>query len=209
MDRSLLRQKQTQMKKNPIENIISEFERLIGFLSTGTFQEKIESAVSMISQAIRSNNKIIVCGNGGSAADSQHLAGELVGRFQIERKPIPAIALTTNTSIITSIGNDYSFEKIFSRQTEAIGNKGDVLILFSTSGRSKNVIEAVRSAKKKGIKTISITGARPNKLADLSDINLDVPSKSTPRIQEIHSIIIHIICELLERKLFPDEIKKD
>jgi len=197
------------MKKNPIENIISEFERLIGFLSTGTFQEKIESAVSMISQAIRSNNKIIVCGNGGSAADSQHLAGELVGRFQIERKPIPAIALTTNTSIITSIGNDYSFEKIFSRQTEAIGNKGDVLILFSTSGRSKNVIEAVRSAKKKGIKTISITGARPNKLADLSDINLDVPSKSTPRIQEIHSIIIHIICELLERKLFPDEIKKD
>jgi len=204
-----LRQKQTQMKKNPIENIISEFERLIGFLSTGTFQEKIESAVSMISQAIRSNNKIIVCGNGGSAADSQHLAGELVGRFQIERKPIPAIALTTNTSIITSIGNDYSFEKIFSRQTEAIGNKGDVLILFSTSGRSKNVIEAVRSAKKKGIKTISITGARPNKLADLSDINLAVPSKSTPRIQEIHSIIIHIICELLERKLFPDEIKKD
>ncbi len=204
-----MRQKQTQMKKNPIENIISEFERLIGFLSTGTFQEKIESAVSMISQAIRSNNKIIVCGNGGSAADSQHLAGELVGRFQIERKPIPAIALTTNTSIITSIGNDYSFEKIFSRQTEAIGNKGDVLILFSTSGRSKNVIEAVRSAKKKGIKTISITGARPNKLADLSDINLDVPSKSTPRIQEIHSIIIHIICELLERKLFPDEIKKD
>ncbi|MCM8788761.1 MAG: SIS domain-containing protein, partial [Candidatus Omnitrophica bacterium] len=131
------------------------------------------------------------------------------GRFQKERKALPCIALTTNTSIITAIGNDYSFEKVFSRQIEAIGNNGDVLILFSTSGRSKNILDAALTAKKKNIKAISLTGSEPNELANISDINIAVPSKSTPRIQELHSIVIHIICGLLEEKIFPDAIRKD
>ncbi|MCM8765053.1 MAG: SIS domain-containing protein, partial [Candidatus Omnitrophica bacterium] len=113
------------------------------------------------------------------------------------------VALTTNTSIITAIGNDYSFEKVFSRQIEAIGKKGDVLILISTSGASANIVDVALTAKNKGIKTVSLTGAEPNELAAISDINLAVPSKSTPRTQELHSLIIHIICGLLEEKIIP------
>lgn len=188
--------------KNQIKSVISEHESLVGFLKTEECEKRIEEIICLLCDVIKKGNKILVCGNGGSAADSQHFSGELIGRFQKERKAIACISLTTNTSIITSIGNDYSFEKIFSRQIEGIGKKGDVLILFSTSGSSKNVIEAVISAKKKGIKTVSFTGAQPNELAKISDINLSVPSKSTPRIQEIHSIIIHIICYLIEEKIF-------
>ncbi|MCM8764625.1 MAG: SIS domain-containing protein [Candidatus Omnitrophica bacterium] len=196
-------------KKSQIEKIAYEHTRLLRILSSKKFQRKIGIAVSIMFAAIKDNKKIIVCGNGGSAADSQHLAGELVGRFQKERKALPCIALTTNTSIITAIGNDYSFEKVFSRQIEAIGNNGDVLILFSTSGRSKNILDAALTAKKKNIKAISLTGSEPNELANISDINIAVPSKSTPRIQELHSIVIHIICGLLEEKIFPDAIRKD
>lgn len=195
--------------KNQIESVISEHESLIGFLKTDEFGKKTEKVINVLYDAIRKGNKILVCGNGGSAADSQHFSGELIGRFQKERKPVACVSLTTNTSIITSIGNDYSFEKIFSRQIEGIGKSGDILILFSTSGRSKNIIDAALVAKKKGIKTVSFTGAQPNKLARISDINISVPSRSTPRIQEIHSIIIHIICQLIEEKIFPDENTKN
>ncbi|MCM8825408.1 MAG: D-sedoheptulose 7-phosphate isomerase [Candidatus Omnitrophica bacterium] len=188
-------------KKSQIERIVSEHEKLLQIFCTRNFQKKIEASVSTMFNVIKKNNKIIVCGNGGSAADSQHLAGELVGRFQKERKALPCIALTTDTSIITAVGNDYSFDMVFSRQVEAIGKKGDILILFSTSGMSKNVLDAALTARKKGIKTISLTGTEPNKLAEISDINLAVPSKNTPRIQELHSIIIHIICELLEERI--------
>lgn len=198
------------MKKQQliIKKSILEHENLLKIFSDEKFQKQLIKAITVVVKAVKNKKKILVCGNGGSAADSQHFTGELVGRFRKERKPIPCVALTTNTSILTSIGNDYSFEKIFSRQVEAIGNKNDILILISTSGKSKNVIQAAITAKKMGIKTISLTGERPNELAELSDINLAVPSNSTPRIQEIHSILIHIICELLEEILFPDGNRK-
>lgn len=198
------------MKKQQllIEQVISEHQNLLKMFFDKSFQREFSKAISLLVNAIKNKRKILVCGNGGSAADSQHFTGELVGRFKKERRPIPSIAITTNTSILTCIGNDYSFEKVFSRQVEAIGNKNDVLILISTSGKAKNVIEAACIAKKKRIKTISLTGTKENDLAKISDINLAVPSKSTPRIQEIHSILIHIICELLEENLFPDETKK-
>lgn len=192
-----------------IEKIVSQHKFLLKFLATEEFQKNLDKSLSIIVATIKKNGKIIVCGNGGSAADSQHMAGELVGRFQKERKPIACIALTTNTSIITGIGNDYSFDKIFSRQIEAIGNNNDLLIVISTSGRSRNIIEAAITGRKKGMEVISLTGARPNQLAEISGINIAVPSKSTPRIQEIHAIIIHMICELVEESLFPDEIKED
>ncbi|MCM8822620.1 MAG: SIS domain-containing protein [Candidatus Omnitrophica bacterium] len=188
-------------KKSQIEKIVSEHKKLLKTLSTEKFQKNVGTVVSMMFAAIKNNKKIIVCGNGGSAADSQHLAGELVGRFQKEREALPCIAITTNTSILTAVGNDYSFEKIFSRQIEAIGKKGDILILISTSGESANILDAALTAKNKGIKTVSLTGAEPNKLARISNINIPVPSKSTPRIQELHSLIVHIICGLLEEKI--------
>lgn len=149
-----------------------------------------------IRTAIEAGNKILICGNGGSAADSQHFAAELVGRFTKERKAYPAIALTTDTSIITSLSNDYSFEKVFERQIEALGKKGDVLIGFSTSGKSKNIISAFKSAKANAITTIAILGS-PGELYNIADIAFTVQG-TTARVQEIHSIIIHIICEIIE-----------
>jgi len=193
-------------KVNQIEQVIFEHEHLITLLKQNKeFISKIEKAVSMLVAAIKNKKKILVCGNGGSAADSQHLAGELVGRFQKEREPIGCISLTTNTSIITAIGNDYGFDRIFARQIDATGKNGDVVILISTSGKSTNIIEAAKSARMKKMQIISLTGYEPNMLSEMSDLTISVPSKSTPRIQEIHSIIIHLICGILEETLFSHE----
>jgi len=161
--------------------------------------ESIENAAVVIKNALKDNRKLILFGNGGSAADSQHIAAEFIGRFQKERKAYAAIALTTDSSVITSIGNDYGFESIFSRQIEGLGQKGDVAIGISTSGNSKNVIAGIKAAKSAGLKTISLTGNNGGALARLSDINIDVPSKNTARIQETHICVGHIICELVER----------
>lgn len=139
-------------------------------------------------------------GNGGSAADSQHFAAELIGRFKLERKSLPAVSLTTDTSIITALGNDYSFEVIFSRQCESLVQKNDVVVAISTSGKSKNIIKAVKISKKKGAKIIAFIGENIKPLDKYSDIVLNVPSKSTPHIQEVHRILMHIICELVEEK---------
>ena len=160
----------------------------------------IEEAVKVLAKCLKGGNKILLCGNGGSAADSQHIAAEFIGRFQKERRALPAIALTTDTSALTALGNDYTFDIIFSRQLEALGNKGDVLIGFSTSGNSKNVMEAVKKAKDLGVITITLTGNDGGKLAPLSDIKLIVPSKITARIQESHIVISHTICELVEEQ---------
>jgi len=160
---------------------------------------EIEKVIQSIIQAYKNNNKVIIFGNGGSAADSQHFAAELIGRFLFERISLPAIALSTDTSIITALGNDYGFEKIFSRQCEALVNKGDIVIGISTSGKSKNVLEAIMVSKDKGAITIGITGGDGGQLQDSVDIPLTVSSYSTPRIQEGHRIIIHIICELVEK----------
>jgi len=148
--------------------------------------------------AIQTGHKILFCGNGGSAADSQHLAAEIVGRFQKERAGLPALALTTDTSILTAIGNDYGFDKIFARQVEALGAQGDVLVAFSTSGNSANVLSAVEVAKSKGMKIIGFTGQGGGKLAEVSDVLLAIPSKTTARAQEVHGIIGHILCEIVE-----------
>ncbi|HOJ30630.1 MAG TPA: SIS domain-containing protein [bacterium] len=195
--------------KKLVENIVLEHTELIGFLKTQKFVVQIDKVVCLLVSTVRNGNKILLCGNGGSAADCQHFAGELVGRFLMERKPIACIALTTNSSIITAIGNDYSFDRVFSRQIEATGNKEDTLILISTSGKSASIIDAAKTAKKTGIRTIGLTGSAPNPLSNIVDICVAVPSTSTPRIQEIHSIIIHILCHAIEQELFSHEVKKN
>ena len=160
--------------------------------------ENIEKAVKSIVNSLRNGGKVIIFGNGGSAADSQHIAAELVGRFKKERRALPAIALTTNTSILTAIGNDYSYDVTFSRQVEALGKKGDIAFGISTSGNSKNVIAAVKKARGLGLKTIGLSGSGGGELAKVCDYSIAVGSGDTPRVQESHITIIHILCELIE-----------
>ena len=166
----------------------------------------IIKGADMIAMNIASGHKILVFGNGGSAADAQHIAAEFVNRFQIERPPLPAIALTTDTSIITSIGNDYHFDEIFARQVRALGKKDDIAIGISTSGNSKNVIKAINTAKNMELLTIGIMGNR-GKLAECADLVFSVESSITARIQETHITLGHILCELVERILFLKDIK--
>jgi D-sedoheptulose 7-phosphate isomerase len=149
-------------------------------------------------EALSSGKKILACGNGGSAADAQHFAAELVGRFERERKELPAIALTTDSSIITAIGNDYSFEVIFSKQVRALGQSGDILLAISTSGNSRNIIEAINSAHEKGMSIIALTGKDGGKIGQLlkaEDVNLCVPADRTARIQETHLLLLHCLCD--------------
>ena len=161
----------------------------------------IIKSVEEIVKVFENNGKLFFMGNGGSAADSQHIAAEFVGRFQKERRSLPAIALTTDSSILTALGNDYGFDIIFARQLEGLGRRGDLVVAISTSGNSKNVIEGVKKAKELGIKSIALTGCGGGRLAGLCDINLIVPSNKTARIQESHICIAHAICELVENQL--------
>lgn len=158
----------------------------------------VEKAAELCIHSIINNKKIILFGNGGSAADAQHIAAELVGRFKIERVAIPAIALTTDTSVITSIGNDYGYEYIFDRQIEALGNAGDIAIGISTSGNSLNVLTALKKAQKIGCNTIGLSGGNGGKMKEYCGVNIEVPSNDTARIQELHILIGHTICCLLE-----------
>ena len=164
--------------------------------------KKIEDAALMIIEAYKKGNKTMLAGNGGSAADAQHIAGEFVSKFYFDRPGIPSIALTTDTSILTAIGNDYGFERLFARQIEAQGMAGDVFIGISTSGNSKNVIAALLACQEKGIKTVGFTGEKACAMDTLCDIVIKVPSSSTPRIQESHILIGHILCALVEEELF-------
>lgn len=163
--------------------------------------DEIESMVKLIITAYKTGGKVVLFGNGGSAADAQHIAGELVGQFALKRQAFPAIALTTNTSILTAVANDYGYETVFSRQVEALVNEKDVVVGISTSGDSPNVVEAIKTAKRKGAKTIGLTGGDGGKLAEVADLVLIVPSDITPRIQEAHITIGHIVCELVEKEL--------
>ncbi len=155
-----------------------------------------------IALALTNDRKLLLCGNGGSAADAQHIAAEFINRYVLERPPLPAIALTTDTSILTSIGNDYSFDDIFSKQLKALGMEGDILLALSTSGNSVNVISAVNAARSLGIYTAGLTGGDGGQLASLVDMALLVKSNSTPRIQETHILVGHIICQLVDYILF-------
>jgi D-sedoheptulose 7-phosphate isomerase len=163
---------------------------------------RIVRVVEAVTGALKAGNKILLFGNGGSAADAQHIAGEFVNRFIIERPPLPAIALSTDTSIITSIGNDYDFSEIFSKQIRAIGQTGDVAWGISTSGKSPNVIKALETAKKMGLVTIGFTGRDGGDIARMVDYSLNVSSNSTPRVQEVHITVAHVICEMVDFKLF-------
>ncbi len=171
-----------------------------------TMAGEIEAAAKAIADAIRAGNKLLLFGNGGSAADAQHVAAEFVNRFLVERPPLAAIALTTDSSVLTSIANDYSFDELFSKQVRALGKAGDVALGISTSGSSRNVVAAFEAAKALGIKTIALT-REGGAMANGADVALAVPSAFTPRIQEGHIAILHIVCELVDLILFPDARK--
>jgi len=186
-----------------IEKILRESARVKEELCRQTSElEKIEKVTKLIIEAIRKKKKIILFGNGGSAADAQHIACELAGRFKLERRGLPAIALTTNTSVLTAIANDYGYDKVFSRQVEGTVERGDIVIGISTSGTSPNVIEGIRTAKEREASTIGLTGAEGGRLEGAVDICIKVPSNDTARIQEVHITICHIICQLVEQGLF-------
>ncbi len=163
----------------------------------------LKTAAEYCIEALQQGGKILLCGNGGSASDAQHIAAELSGRFQYDRPPLYAEALHVNSSYLTAVANDYSYDKVYSRMIEAAGKKGDVLIAISTSGNSANVVEAVKQAQKQEMMCIGLTGADGGKLGSLCDLSLRVPSKNTARIQETHILMGHILCEKIERTLFP------
>lgn len=156
----------------------------------------------------RNSNKTILAGNGGSAADAQHIAAELVGRYGFDRPSIPSISLATDTSNLTAISNDYGYDKVFSRQLEGIGQSGDIFIGISTSGNSMNLINAFKSAKEKNIKTVALTGKDGGEMAKIADFSIIIPSNSTPRIQESHILIGHILCDIIEKELFSEGVSK-
>jgi D-sedoheptulose 7-phosphate isomerase len=162
---------------------------------------QVEQAVEATVQALEAGNLVLACGNGGSAADAQHMVGELVGRFLREREPWPAIALTSDSSILTSISNDYGFDQVFQRQVAAFGQPGGVFIGFSTSGASRNVVNAAREARRRGMRVIAFTGQAPSPLGDAAEIVLSVPISSTPLVQEVHAVLLHIVCDMVEAEL--------
>jgi D-sedoheptulose 7-phosphate isomerase len=191
----------TLMKKNAakrIEAAIGTHKKLVAKLEADGI-ETIVAAAEMITSALKRGGRVFVCGNGGSAADAQHIAAELVGRFECDRQGLAAVALTTNTSIITSIANDYSYENVFTRQVEALVNEGDILWAISTSGSSANVVAAAGLAKKKGASILAFTGRSGSKLEEVAGICFCAEDKSTARSQEIHQLAYHIICALVEQ----------
>lgn len=190
------------MKDKIIKVINESIEIKQNFLKNSTQISLLEEVVKRIIEAYKNNKKLLCCGNGGSAADAQHMVAELVGRFKKERKPLNAIALTTNTSIITALANDYSYDLVFSKQVEAYGEKGDIFVGISTSGNAESVIKAAQKAKEIGLLTVGLTGQNGGRLKNYVDYCICVPSDYTPRIQELHITVIHIICELVEEWVF-------
>jgi len=167
-------------------------------LADQALQVALVKAVNCCVKALKSGGKLMFAGNGGSAAEAQHFSAEMVGRFLKERKPLASVALSTDTSALTAIGNDYGYDQVFSRQVEALGRSGDVLIVLSTSGRSKNILAAMRAAAALGVATIAFTGREPREMGALADVVLNVPSSDTPQIQEGHLILGHLLCGLVE-----------
>ena len=188
--------------KESINSIIDEQILNLNSLKESDYADKIIEISNQIIECLKNGNKILIAGNGGSASDAQHFAGEIVGRFLVDRSALAAVCLNTDTSVMTCIANDYDYDQIFSRQVEGIGVAGDIFIGISTSGNSKNIINAVEMAKSKNITTISFVGKDGGMLKDISDNILLIPYKSTARVQEHHIMSIHLICELVERCIF-------
>lgn len=187
----------------PIKNIIqSSIDLKLAILNNDSFIQTIDTVAVLIADKLKQGNKVLFCGNGGSAADAQHLAAEFSGRFYKDRPALPAEALHCNTSYLTAVANDYSYDAVYSRLVNGIGKADDVLIGLSTSGNSQNIVEAMKTAREKKIITIGFTGESGGKMKDLSDYLFNVPSKDTPRIQEAHMLIGHTICQLVEEKYF-------
>ncbi|MDO8588899.1 MAG: D-sedoheptulose 7-phosphate isomerase [Armatimonadota bacterium] len=168
----------------------------------------IMDAAQVIGDALLAGNKVLLCGNGGSAADAQHIAGEFVGRFLIERAALPALALSVNTSVLTAIGNDYGFDNVFARQVEALARDGDVLIGISTSGQSTNVAVAMEAAGRIGCRTIALVGQTPGRIGAAAEVTIAIPSSTTPRIQESHIAVAHVICDIVERRVAAELAKE-
>ena len=185
------------MKADFAKRVI-ESARLIEQLEVGSFPDRVEGAVDLLANALRIRLPVLICGNGGSSSDAMHIAGELVGRFLVERPAYNVMALSANTSVVTAWTNDYDYETVFSRQVEAHGQSGGVVWGISTSGNSANVLRALEAARKLGMGTIGLTGTGGGKMAQVCDILLDVPSKETPRIQEMHVVVYHYLCEQVE-----------
>jgi len=192
-----------QRTKNDIRNIIQKsIDLKRQLLEDELFTKTIHIASNIVRNTFKSGRKVFFCGNGGSAADAQHLSTELSGRFYLDRAPLFAEALHTNSSFLTAVANDYGYEEIYARMVQAKGNEGDVLVGISTSGNSPNIIRALQEAKEQKLITIGMTGETGGKMAEYCDVLLNVPSTDTPRIQECHILIGHIICELVEREIF-------
>ena len=183
-----------------IEHRVVDHLEVLQKLKDSDLPEKLETCAGYVEKALAEGHKVLFCGNGGSAADSQHLAAEFMGRFQKERKGLPAIALTVDTSVLTSVANDYGYDTVFARQVQALGEPGDVLVGISTSGNSKNVLLSVEEAKVKGITCIGMTAEGGGRLAETCDVCLAVPTKVTARAQEMHILMGHILCELVDHE---------
>jgi len=194
------------MKNYIKDQIKKSYETKQAIYENESLLEKIETVAKMCVELYRGDKKTILAGNGGSAADAQHIAAELVGRYGFDRPSIPSLALTTDTSNLTAIGNDYGYDQVFSRQLEGMGQAGDIFFGISTSGNSQNIINAFESAKKKGIKTVALVGRDGGKMGAMADVALIVPSDSTPRIQESHILIGHILCDIIEKEIFADGV---
>ena len=185
--------------KSEIEQLINNSAEIIK--KTSSLSGEIQKVINEIIRCLKNGNKVIIFGNGGSAADAQHIAAEFIGRFELERKSLAAIALTADTSVITSLSNDYDYDVVFSRQCESLVSKGDVVIGISTSGNSKNVYEGLKTSKNKGALIITLLGNKGGKIKELSDISIIVDSSITSQIQEAHRVIYHTICKIVERQL--------
>ncbi|MFZ6864749.1 D-sedoheptulose-7-phosphate isomerase [Undibacterium sp. Ji67W] len=192
-------------KKFLVDQLIDSVQIKAAYVNDPVQQELLHQISEVCTLAYKSGKKLLIAGNGGSAADAQHFAGELVSRFFFDRPALPAIALTTDSSILTAIGNDYGYDQLFARQIEAHGNEGDVFIGLSTSGNSPNILKGLHVAKSRGMITIGWTGQVGGKMLEICDHIIRVPSGSTPRIQEVHGLIGHCICAYIEREIFGDK----
>ncbi len=193
-----------QQDNDYVATMLAESKRVIAAVhDDAALRAAVLRAAQACVASLRAGGKVLFAGNGGSAADAQHMAGEFVSRFMYDRPGLAAVALTTDTSILTAIGNDYGYEKLFERQVQALGRRGDVLVAYSTSGSSPNILRALEAARSAGVVTVGFTGNRGGPMVGLSDILLAVPSSETPRIQEGHLVLGHVLCGLVERAMFP------